>query len=153
MDEFSSPQDCTRFDIYILGPAPRVPVKTGVTPGFTGRNLTLDEARHLVDMYRQQWIAVRVVPVEYRDRPYISSSQAEHIAAEAFERTKQVSQDRFGELKPGFDVIGWFEFRASNLTAQDAGYHPGMWRTYVDKVLGRELTTEEEEWVERLTYG
>ncbi len=141
------------FDVYVLGPAPRVPEKTGVTPGFTGRNLALDEARELVDVYHQQWIAVRVVPVEYRDRPHISPSHAENVAAEAFERTKQGSKARFGDLRPGFDLIGWFECCASNLTAQDAGHHPGIWRTYVDKVLGRELTPEEEKWVDRLTYG
>jgi hypothetical protein len=153
MGEFRSPLDSTQFDLYVLGRPPRFKHLEPVATGFSGLAVPLSEARALVERRRQDGIAVAVVPVHYRDQAHLPAEQATPIALEAFARYKADCNHSFGPLVPRADKIGWWEFCANDLTAQEQGMIPGVMRIYVDKVLARALDDEEYEWVSSLTYG
>ena len=150
---FCSPLDSTQFDLYVLGRPPRFKHLGPVTKGFAGLNVSLSEARALVEQRRLDSIAVSVVPVQYRDRPHIPLAEATPLAFEEFERHKASSTDEFGPLAVSADAIGWWVFSAGNLTQQEQGFVPGALRIYIDKVLVRPLDDREYLWVSGLTYG
>jgi len=103
--------------------------------GFTGADLSLEEAKKMAELLDLAGGAGLVVPAIYR-APLISQASARQIAEARLSELRHERGDVFGPLEDGHEQDMWWRFLAVHLPSQAEEREPGCVYIDVDKVDG-----------------
>jgi len=151
-DAYDRSLEHTSYDVYVAVPWKTVPkLENGdavvlAMAAQTKQDViylqgTLEQARsYLSAIYRAGGAAV-VVPSHYRVWN-ISAAEGSKLAHAEFARRRNPDHV-YGDLSEARDEYLWWEYIASDITAQTAGMIPGVLRIKIDKLDGHVPSKEE----------